>query len=70
MSTPITEEQQKQINDFIKAYGELVKLHKVDFLSYPMFQPDGNGNWTVVVQTQAVLSKEEEGIKSPFVAQP
>ena len=36
-------EVQERIKAFLAEYGELTKKHKVDFVSFPMFQP--NEKW-------------------------
>lgn len=63
------EETKKKIDVFLKEYGELVAKHKVDIVAFPMFQPDGNGGFKVMVHSQAV-STENQPIKSPFVPTP
>ena len=60
------EETQKAIGTFLKEYGELVAKHKVDFVTYPLWQPDGKGGWEMKIQTQAMSTKELPVI-SPFV---
>lgn len=61
-------EAQKRIADFIDAYGALVKEHGIDFASYPMFVPDGQGGFKIVVQNQPV-DIANQPVKSPFVPQ-
>ena len=53
---------------FIEEYGALVEKHKIDFAAYPMFVPDGEGSFKIMVQTQAVSTKEQP-VKSPFIKQ-
>ncbi len=58
---------QERINTFVKEYGELVALHKIDFATYPVYVPDGNGGFKVVVQNTPV-DITNQPTKSPFVA--
>ncbi len=53
---PETEEDKlnARIQDFIKDYGDLVQKYKVDFATYPMFVPDGNGAFKILTQTTPV----------------
>lgn len=61
------QEQNDRVNGFIKDYGELVKKYKVDFASYPMFVPDGQGAFKILCQSTPVdISKMP--VKSNFVA--
>lgn len=60
-------EAKERIEAFIKDYGELVEKHKVDFVMFPMFVPDGNNGFRVVIQQQPV-DTEQMAQKSPFVA--
>lgn len=59
---------QERANEFVKEYGELVKKHGVDFASYPVFVPDGQGGFKVVVQNTPVDIRNQPK-KSPFVVQ-
>ncbi len=61
------EETKSAIDAFLKEYGELVAKHKVDFVTYPLWQPDSKGGWMMTIQNQAVSTKDQP-IKSPFVA--
>lgn len=63
-----TDEHKEDIELFLKEYGELVAKHKVDFANYPMFQPNKEGKWEIVVQAQAISIKDRPVI-SPFVPQ-
>lgn len=63
-----TDDAKKRIEDFTKEYGELVQKHQVDFVNFPMFQPDGKGHWEVVINSQAVDTKGQP-VKSPFIPQ-
>ncbi len=50
----------------LKEYGELVAKYQMDFLAFPTFIPDDQGNWKIAIQTQVVSTKDRP-IKSPFV---
>lgn len=64
---PETDTQDKQrIADFMKEYGELVAKHQVDFVNYPMFQPNEKGKWEIVIQTQPISTKDRP-VRSPFI---
>ncbi len=52
---------------FLKEYKELVDKHKVDFATYPIYQPDGNGGFRTVVQSTPI-DISNQGQPSPFVA--
>lgn len=56
-----------RIQKFVDAYGVLVQEHKVDFATYPMFVPDGNGGFKIVIQTTPV-DISNQPVKSDFVA--
>lgn len=68
-------ETSPKIQEFLEKYKALVEDLKVDFASYPVFTPDGQGGFRVVLQSTPVdLStlqkpeeKKEEGVPSPFV---
>lgn len=51
---------------FIKEYGELIAKHGMDFGSYPMFVPDGQGGFKIVVQT-VPMDMRNRPQASPFV---
>lgn len=53
---------------FVRKYGELVKETGFDFASYPVFIPDGQGGFKIVVQTTAIDITNQPK-KSPFIAQ-
>lgn len=65
---PIKDPTQERKEAFLAAYGELVKEHNIDFASYPVFVPDGQGGFKVVVQNTPVDIKNQP-TKSPFVSQ-
>lgn len=56
----MTEEQKAKAEAFVKAYGELVQEHNMDFAHYPVYMPDGNGGFKTVIQSTPVFLKEEE----------
>jgi len=58
---------QERIGAFVEAYGKLVQEHKVDFASYPVFVPDGQGGFKIVVNNTPV-DIANQPTKSPFVA--
>lgn len=55
-----------RVNAFIKEYGELVQKHKVDFATYPMFIPDGQGGFKIITQSTPVDIKNQP-IRSNFM---
>lgn len=61
------EELNERVNAFIKEYGELVQKHKVDFATYPMWIPDGQGGFKCITQSTAVDIKNQP-IRSNFMA--
>lgn len=64
----VTEEQHKEnAKEFLKEYGVLVEKHKMDFVAFPVFVPNGNGKFEVEVQSQLV-STANRPVKSPFIA--
>lgn len=65
---PLSEEQQKKAQDFLKEYGELIEKHKFDFVHFPMFIPDGQGAFKVIIQSQPVDTSEQP-VKSNFMAE-
>jgi hypothetical protein len=61
---------QARINAFTKEYGELVAKYHVDFIQYPLWQPDGTPRgWKMTLELKALDTKTLPQ-KSPFVAQP
>lgn len=68
VTDPVKDPTKERIAAFIDAYGALVKEHGVDFASYPVFVPDGQGGFKVVIQNTPVDIKNQP-TKSPFVAQ-
>lgn len=61
---PAKDPTQERIGKFLEAYGALVKEHGVDFASYPVFVPDGQGGFKVIVQNTPVDIKNQPQ-KSP-----
>lgn len=63
----IEEERIKKGEAFLKEYGELVQKHQMDFAAYPVFVPDGQGGFKIVVQSTPIdISNQPK--KSPFIA--
>lgn len=62
----MNEEQTKKVQAFLDDYSELVKKHQLDFANYPMFIPDGQGGFKVIVQSTPI-DISEAPTKSPFV---
>lgn len=55
------EERAEKGTAFMKEYGELVEKHQVDFATYPVFIPDGQGGFKIVVQSTPIdISKKPE----------
>jgi hypothetical protein len=48
------ETKNKKIDSFLSDYGNLVKKHKVDFATYPLFIPDGTGGFKIICQTTPI----------------
>jgi len=59
-------EAKNRVDAFLKAYGELVQEHKIDFASYPVFVPDSQGGFKVIVQSTPV-DITNQPVKSPFI---
>lgn len=56
----------ERVGSFVKEYGELVAKHKIDFASYPVYTPDVQGGFKVVVQNTPV-DISNQPVKSPFI---
>ncbi len=55
------EERVEKGTAFMKEYGELVEKHQIDFATYPVFIPDGQGGFKIVVQSTPIdISKKPE----------
>ncbi len=66
MNEPI--ELEKKQKDFLDKYGKLVEETGIDFATYPVYIPDGQGGFKTVVQTTPVdISKQAK--PSPFIEQ-
>ena len=57
---------EEKIKAFLEEYGVLVEKHKIDFASYPMWVPNKEGHWTMVVKTEPV-DISNRPVKTPFV---
>lgn len=56
-----------RMNSFVKDYGELVAKHKIDFATYPVYIPDGQGGFKTTIQNTPVdITNSPQ--KSPFIA--
>lgn len=53
-------EVQVRADSFLKEYGELVEKYNIDFATYPVFVPDGNGGFRVIVQNTPVDIRKKE----------
>lgn len=51
---------------FLKEYKELVDKHKVDFVTYPVYMPDGQGGFKTMIQSTPVDTSATY-VKSPFI---
>jgi hypothetical protein len=54
----------ERADDFIKEYGELVQKHQFDIAHYPVFVPNGQGQFSVTIQSTPVdLTKIQQNAK-------
>lgn len=54
-ATPTPEDETTaRFNAFIADYKSIVDKHQMDFAAFPMFVPDGQGSFKVIVQQQPV----------------
>ncbi len=61
-----TDEVEKRLNAFISDYKAIVDKHQMDFAAFPMFIPDGQGGFKVIVQQQPVdITNQPKA--SPFI---
>lgn len=60
------EDNKAKVVAFMKEYKELTEKHKIDFATFPVWQPSGDGIFQCVIQSVPV-STEMMGIKSSFV---
>lgn len=44
----------ERIKAFMKGYELLVKTHEIDFASWPVWTPDGQGGFKTILQNQPV----------------
>lgn len=59
-------ELEKKQKDFLEKYGKLVEETNIDFATYPVYIPDGQGGFKTVIQSTPVdVSKQPK--KSPFM---
>lgn len=56
----------ERVNGFLKEYGELVGKWKMDFATYPMFVPDGQGGFKILTQSTPV-DMTNQPIRSDFM---
>lgn len=49
-----TPELEERVKAFLNAYQVLVNEHMIDFATYPVFVPDGNGSFKIVMQNTPV----------------
>ena len=64
-------ETNPKIQEFLEKYKALVDEMQIDFATYPVFTPDGQGGFKVIIQNTPIditpKEKKEEGVPSPFV---
>lgn len=60
------EEETKKAEEFLKDYKVLVDKHQMDLANYPVFIPDGQGGFKIIVQCTPIdISKQPR--PSPFM---
>ncbi len=59
MSKEVTNDADKRSKEFWADYKKLVEKHKIDITSYPIFMPDGNGNFMVQIKTSLMEVPDE-----------
>lgn len=62
------DDTQARIDEFMKRYEGLTKEMGVDFANYPMYVPDENGGFKVIIQSTPIDTRNRP-VKSPFVPQ-
>ena len=62
----VPNEVQERMQKFMDGYKTLVEETKMDFATYPVWVPDGQGGFRVVVQNTPVDIKNQPK-KSPFI---
>lgn len=60
-----TKEEIERIDAFMKEYGELIDKYKVDIFSFPVWIPDGKGNFVTVMNKQPVVTDRPRPTPSP-----
>jgi hypothetical protein len=61
--------QNEKISKFMKKYEELTKECGVDMVAYPMFVPNSDGSFKVIIQTQPIdLAEQEKAKRESFIA--
>jgi hypothetical protein len=64
------QERQEKGTLFLKDYKELVDKHQMDLATYPVFVPDGNGGFKIIVQSTPVPlppKTEDAPVESTFM---
>lgn len=54
----------KKLEDFVEAYGELVKKHGVDFVAVPHFVPGEDGTFKVICRNTPIDMDELNRVKA------
>lgn len=64
------EQKNERAQEFLTKYKALVDEMQIDLATYPVFVPDGQGGFKVIVQTTPVdiTNQPNQPKKSPFVA--
>ncbi len=62
----MTEDFDQRKTEFLAKYKELIDQYKVDWMSFPMFQPNEQGKWDVIINTQ-LADTSNQPVKSPFI---
>lgn len=68
MSEDTKNDTQERVNAFLDAYKALVDEHKIDFATYPVWTPDGQGGFKTVMQSTPVDIKNQP-VKSPVIVE-
>lgn len=63
----MNEDFEKKCQEFLKEYGELVKKYNIDLATYPMFVPDGEGSFKIIIQSTPVDTSKLP-VKSPLIS--